>query len=295
MILNKFSEALHHRVLNKTSLLNPVLKLRKAFEKLYATNNVNICYNKFIRDAYDPKKQNILIAIESPAYFEYYKWIDPNMKFVAEISFQNYFKLKNYLCPRTIYANSDNFVEMDQGHQQWNKKELVSMVYSDKQIVSGHRMRHDISRTFHEKLHLFGQGTGRYLKQKSDTLLPYMFQVVIENGKYPEYVTEKFFDCLKTNTIPIYWGGEEAIQKMGFDKRGIIFFDKIQDLGSILEKISPEYYQKALPYVNKNRERLIEIRNEEKLSMALHSLKIGYHQTISSYKGLNKQRLNLSF
>jgi len=295
MIFNKFSESLQHRVLNKTTLLNPVLKLRKAFAKLYAANDVNICYNKFIRDTYDPNRQNILVAIESPAYFEYYNWIDPDMKFAAEISFMNYFKLENYLCPRTIYANYDNFVEMEQKYQPGDKSGLVSMVYSDKQIVAGHTMRHEISRVYKKQLHLFGGGTGRFLKQKSDALLPYMFQVVIENGKYPEYVSEKFFDCLKTCTIPIYWGGELALQKMGFDSRGIIFFDKLQDLDSIFEKISPEYYQKALPHVLKNRERLVEIRNEDKLMMALHTIKIGYHHTVSSYKGFNKQRLNISF
>ena len=117
----------------------------------------NICYDKFIRDAYDPKKQNILVAIDSPAYFEYYKWIDPGMRFTAEISFQNYFNLKNYLCPRTVYANNDNFVEMYPSYNLANKKELVSMVYSDKQIVAGHKLRHEISRIFKEKIHLFGR------------------------------------------------------------------------------------------------------------------------------------------
>ena len=140
MIYNKFSEALQHRLVNRSALLNPVLRLRKSIEKLYNANDLNICYNKFIKQSYHPSKQNILIAIESPAYFEQYNWIDPKMTFCAEISFENYFQLDHYLCPRTIYASSDYFVNMPQTFPHSKKTNLVSMVYSDKQIVSGHKI-----------------------------------------------------------------------------------------------------------------------------------------------------------
>ena len=59
---------------------------------------------------------------------------------------------------------------------------------------------------------------------------------MIENGKYPEYVTEKLYDCIKLGTVPIYWGGEEALRKMGFDIQGFIFFDSLEELEEILYK-----------------------------------------------------------
>ena len=34
----------------------------------------------------------------------------------------------------------------------------------------------------------------------------YMFSIAIENTIHPNYVTEKFFDCILTNTIPVYYG-----------------------------------------------------------------------------------------
>ena len=123
-----------------------------------------------------------------------------------------------------------------------------------------------------------------------------MFQVVIENGKYPEYVTEKFYDCIKLGTVPIYWGGEQALRKMGFDQEGIIFFDSVEELGEILNKdISAEKYAALASQIKNNWERLKEIRMVENLNLALHSVKIGYHQSAESYLGLNKQKLNLGF
>lgn len=218
------------------------------------------------------------------------------MKFTAEISFQNYFGLDNYLCPRTIYANNDNFVDMPGTIRNYEKSDLVSMVYSDRKIISGHQFRHEIADKLKDDLHLFGKGTGRFLRAKSDSLNSYMFQVVVENGKYQEYVTEKFFDCIKTGTIPIYWGGEEAIRKMGFDLDGILFFNELDELKELLSAtVNAGFYSNAKPSIIRNWERLKDIRNEDKLLLALHSVKNHYHHTTSSYQGIHKRKLNLGF
>jgi len=37
-------------------------------------------------------------------------------------------------------------------------------------------------------------------------LSEYMFSIAIENTIHPNYVTEKFFDCILTNTVPVYYG-----------------------------------------------------------------------------------------
>lgn len=296
MILNKISDAIQFGLLNKFAVFNPLVKIRKSLEKLYAVNDINICWNKYIRESYDSNKQNVLIAIESPGLIEYYDWIDPEMKFVAEISFQNYFGLENYMCPRTIYANNDNFVDMPKSIKNISKSNLISMVYSDRKMISGHQFRHEIAVEIKDDVHLFGKGTGRHLQSKVDSLTSYMFQVVVENGKYPEYATEKFFDCIKTGTIPIYWGGEDAIRKMGFDLRGVLFFDNKNELNDLLsEKVGENIYKEMAPFARQNWERLLEIRKEEKLLMALNTVKVNYHQTTQSYQGIRKNKLNLGF
>ena len=296
MILDKIRSSIQFRVLNRFSTLSPLLKTRNDLTTWFAKNDVNICYNKYIQKTYDPEKQNVLLAIESPAMIKHHKWIAPDMKFVAEISFCNYFNLTNYLCPRTLYANNDNFVEMGEAGSGNEKSSMVSMIYSDKIFLDGYQIRHEVSREFAGKIDLFGSGTGRRLKRKSDSLRPYRFQIVIENGKFPEYVSEKFHDCLKTRTIPIYWGGEEAVRKMGFDQNGILFFDDMEGLGKILEeKANAGFYQERLSAVEFNRERLMEIRNEDKLLMALNTIKLGYCHTIKSYAGEKATLLNLKF
>jgi hypothetical protein len=265
------------------------------YKKLFAYNDVKICYNKWIPADYDPKKSNILIAIESPEVILHNGWIKEDMKFIAEISFANFFKLDNYHCCRTLYSTNDNFVNLVKNHQ-FSKKELVSMVYSDKKLLKGHQFRHQMASKFADRIHLFGSGTEKKLKQKSDSLDSYYFQIVIENGKYPEYVSEKFFDCLKTKTIPVYWGGEDAIKKMGFDLNGIIFFDTDSDLENVLNTIVNERsYHEREESLEYNLKRLIEIRNEIKMSFYRNTVQCFYSHTTGSYleSQYNLRALNL--
>lgn len=48
--------------------------------------------------------------------------------------------------------------------------------------------------------------TKGHLHQKKDGLTDYKFSLCIENTHEKNYVSEKFFDCILTNTIPIYYG-----------------------------------------------------------------------------------------
>ena len=294
MIFHKISEAVQYRILNHFGVFNPLVGIRRSFDNLYRKNNINICYNKYIPTSYVAGARNILIAIESPALIEHYGWIDAGMRFDAEISFQNYFGLERYMCPRTIYACNDNFVDMPPMLKINQKNALISMIYSDKQLVAGHRLRHEVAQQLGQHVDLFGTGTGRPLKQKRDSLLPYQFQVVIENGKYPEYVTEKFFDCVKMGTVPVYWGGEQAIQKMGFDLSGILFFDTLDDLQALLnQKVNGDFYRDRQAAIQNNFDRLLEIRREDDMLLALHTVKLSYHHSTQSYLGNNKALLNL--
>lgn len=282
--LNKFSiRLIREKILRKNYVKNVIQCNKRLFRK----NGYNICYNKSIPEDYDPNKKNILLAIEAPEVIESQGWLKQYMKFYAEISFANFYKLKNYYCCRTLYVAYDGYVNLDLSKEYNNKINLVSMIYSNKTWLLGHAMRHEVARKFRDLIHLYGSGTGRFLSEKKDSLENYMFQIVLENGKYPEYVTEKFYDCLKTRTIPVYWGGEEGVKKMGFDPRGIFFFDNLEELNIILnEKISFETYKNMIPYAIANLNRLIELRNELKFSFFLNTVISGYlHSTTSYHNG----------
>ncbi len=266
---------------------------------LFAKNGYQICYNKLTPQQYKPGKKNILFLIESPAVVEHHwdEWIQPHMEFHAEVSFHNFLKLPRYTCCRSLYATSDNFVELDPNATYTDKPLLVSMIYSDKQTLKGHKLRYEVAQLFGDKMDLLGFGaTGKFI-EKDESLIPYMYQVVIENGMYPDYVSEKFFDCLKTMTVPIYWGGREGVEKMGFDPRGILFFTTHDELEHILTKqISADKYAAMLPFVEKNYARLRELRQEISMDALLSPVLLnGYMGTTKSYYGFQPDKLSLDF
>ena len=64
-------------------------------------------------------------------------------------------------------------------------------------------------------IHIFGRGWSiedeRYkgeLPEKKDALLDYEYSICIENSRIDDYVTEKFWDPILCNTLPIYYGAE---------------------------------------------------------------------------------------
>lgn len=280
--------------LKKYNYLNNNIKrsiLNKSI-KLFHKNDINICYNNYIPLQYNPNKRNILIAIESPAVIEQRKWLQPEMKFDAEISFLNFYNLDNYLCCRDLYVNMDGFLNVQTGAIFTNKPNLVSIVCSDKKILWGHKFRHQITERYKTSLDVYGSGFNKF-GDIDDAFINYQFQVVIENGKYPEYVSEKFFDCIKTQTIPIYWGGEEGVRKMGFDTKGIIFFNELNDLKYILKQLNTKLYEEKKKAALYNLARLIELRNENKMNIYLNTVMFGYMHSTKSYLGYKFNNLNL--
>lgn len=259
-------------------------KQLKTHQQILNLNELNICYNSTIKEDYDEEKQNILIAIESPAVIRYQGWLDPNMEFVAEISFENFYNTGNFYCPKDLYVNHDRFVELKEKEYR-NKQSLVSSVISHKKNLEGHKFRHKILDSLGERFDAYGSGTETgWIDDKSIALEDYMFQIVVENYKNDLYVTEKFFDCLKTNTIPIYHGGKQSVLDLGFDPEGIIFFDTMEELEEILnERISEELYEQKRETVKENREHLIQLRNERKMEYYLNSVMPEYMPTSRSY------------
>lgn len=264
-------------------------------KKILNNNGYNICYNHSISKSYDPAKKNILIAIESPEVIKHNGWLDKNMHFVAEISFANFYHLDHYYCCRSLYSTNDNFVNLDVNNDYRQKDKITSFIYSDKSHLPGHQLRHAIAERLGSKIDTFGSGTGKFLKRKEDSLANYQFQIVVENGKYAEYVSEKFFDCLKTKTIPIYYGGDQGAETMGFDPMGWISFHTLDELEDIIHtKANESFYRERLPYLEINRNRLLEIRKNHYMSLALHLIMFSnYMHTEDSY---HKEKYNeLSF
>ncbi len=144
-------------------------------------------------------------------------------------------------------------------HKLHEKTKLVSMIYSEKTWLFGHRLRHIIAKTLipqmgYDKIDFFGRATENPLELKSEGTNPYMFQIAIENAQRRFYFADKIYDCFVTGTVPIYWGAPNIGDF--FDMRGILTFNHPNELKEILESLSPEKYESMLDGVKEKFERV---------------------------------------
>ena len=136
------------------------------------------------------------------------------------------------------------------------KRKLLSMTYSTKQQLPGHKLRHRIAQhilpKIDQKIDLFGTGTGKKLEMKSEALNDYCFSIEVENSFLPNYFTEKLLDCFATGTIPIYWGCPNLADH--FNPEGVLQFTTVAELIEILNNISEDLYKEKLEAVKENYE-----------------------------------------
>ena len=138
------------------------------------------------------------------------------------------------------------------------KKKLISMISSDKELCDLHKERKRIARKYKDKIDVYGTIDGGNYVDAIDTLEPYMYSVVIENYIDDIWFTEKICNCFATKTIPIYYGARDIDEY--FDCRGILHCANIDDVEWWIETISenPEKaeksYQKKLTYIDENYE-----------------------------------------
>jgi hypothetical protein len=81
-------------------------------------------------------------------------------------------------------------------------------------------------------------------------LAEYRYSIAVENVQGSKWFTEKIIDCLSTGTVPIYWGCPN-IDKY-FDINGIIYFESVEELNTILPTLNAEDYANRFESVKKN-------------------------------------------
>ena len=181
---------------------------------------------------------------------------------------------KIFTCDKTLLELHPNFVYCPNGSNapwipkdQWAiypKTKLCSMFCSPKQMTSGQEYRHKVARlAINMGFDVFGgaHGTPRTVidpqnpwNTKLDGLKDYMFSIVMENGVYDDYYTEKITDCFATGTIPVYWGSPSIGKHFNMD--GIILFDDKFDMNMLTK----ETYKSRIDYVKDNFERVNSLK-----------------------------------
>jgi hypothetical protein len=109
----------------------------------------------------------------------------------------------------------------------------------------------------------WGEGSGTNLKpfmlRKGDTIKDYKFCLIVENSNEKRYISEKFYDCILTNTIPIYFGCSNV--KEYWSENDFILLDNITDHQYVTDKLQwindncDELYDKMLPNLLKMKDR----------------------------------------
>ncbi|WP_203257354.1 glycosyltransferase family 10 domain-containing protein [Hyunsoonleella ulvae] len=112
------------------------------------------------------------------------------------------------------------------------KDKLISVITSNKAFTEGHRKRLDfvmnLKEYFGDKIDLFGRGINDFT-DKWDVLADYKYTIAIENDFCEDWVTEKFFDCMLSQTFPFYYGCpnlEEYVNEKSFIRIDINDFQK---------------------------------------------------------------------
>ena len=171
-----------------------------------------------------------------------------------EISKEYDFLFTHY---KEIYDLADNFIYFPP-HGYWieepkihEKTKLVSMISSNKRIVSGHNYRLEWVDKLKDSVDLYGSGFNNFDKKES-ALNDYMFSITIENDSYETYWSEKILDCFATGTIPVYYGAPDIGDY--FNMNGIILLTEEFDINSL----TPSEYFKRIDAVEDNFRRVLQ-------------------------------------
>jgi hypothetical protein len=210
-----------------------------------------ICFTDFTLGAVNRfrNKTKMAMLIEPPSIFPDIYQIAISLKdnFDYILTFNE--ELIQMGKPFTKYAYGGCWVE---NHLQGvhKKSKLVSTIASKMNRTEGHKLRHEVAQKLGSKIDLYGKGY-KEIPLKIDALRDYRYSVTIENCQLKNYFSEKLIDCLVTGTIPIYWGCPN-LEEYGFDMRGVIKFNTIDELAKSGAQLSEEDYESRLEAVKKN-------------------------------------------
>lgn len=229
------------------------------FEDLYLQTHEQ--YNGKIKIAclveapaiYDFCKQN------NPSQFHPYQWIVDNHRHFDFIM-SPFTALKNLVGDKYLWVPSGgNRIKLED-FGMYEKERTLSIVASHKQWTVGHKLRHQIINKYPDKIEKYGNGYNNIIDNYEGTRLgkvlavaPYYYSFAIMNSKEDDYFTEILTDVLAVGTIPLWWGTDN-IGKY-FNKDGIISFNTIDELDSILPTLTPELYNSKREAVQENIEK----------------------------------------
>ena len=130
-----------------------------------------------------------------------------------------------------------------------NKTKSLSIIVSDKKWLPGHQLRHQVMSSIGEKMDIFGRCCN-YIENKGDALRDYKFNICIENLQNTNWFTEKLIDCLRTGTVPIYWGCPNIGDY--FNTKGFFIVNSFEEIVNVVNNLNDEDYISRLEHIKEN-------------------------------------------
>ena len=101
--------------------------------------------------------------------------------------------------------------------------------------------------------------------KKQDAVVDYRFNISIENEHIENWITEKFYDSILTETVPIYFGCKNI--KEVYPEDGYILINDINNINEIKEQLiyinenADEIYNQKLDGLKKIKKKYFEENN----------------------------------
>ena len=195
----------------------------------------------------------------NPSMFHPYQWLHANHQYF-DVIMSPFTYLKDLVGDKYWWIPAGgNRIEPD-NFGLWEKERILSIVASNKQWTTGHKLRHEIVKRFGSHMDVYGRGFNDLVDKydanrrgKIIALGPYYYSLAIINAKHNDYFTEILTDVLACGTIPIFWGTENVGKY--FNPDGIIQFNTIEEFEKLLPTLTPELYQSKMPAILENIEK----------------------------------------
>lgn len=166
------------------------------------------------------------------------------------------------ICAQVWYGRVNGEYVLDAENYR-NKTKNVSILSSDKVLCPLHKVRIETARYCRKTGLADTYGTfdgGSYCKVE-DTLREYRYSFSFENDISDYFFTEKITNCFAAQTIPIYLGARKISEF--FNEDGILFITEkdLDHIEDVLKRCTPEEYERRLPAVLDNYNRVQEYLN----------------------------------
>jgi hypothetical protein len=145
------------------------------------------------------------------------------------------------------------------------KQRLISVITSDKTFTSEHRYRLEfvraLERALGADLHVYGRGI-KEIDDKWDAIAPYKYHVVVENGSFLNYWTEKLSDAYLAWAFPLYMGCPNV--ESFFSPRALVKLDWGQTAAAIRKieaVLGEDPFTESLAFIGRARRQCLDEYN----------------------------------